>query len=114
MALRPEIPFRQAVQYRVHGDGTRITGVEADGYLYPADGVFILRPSMAADSLLAGLAIQDGHIVVGPDMATSIPGAFAAGDCIGKPYQVAKAVGEGNIAAMSADRWLEQHDGRSN
>ena len=113
-ALRPEIPFRQAVQYRVHGDGARITGLEADGYLYPADGVFILRPSMAADSLLAGLAIRDGHIVVGPDMATTIPGAFAAGDCIGKPYQVAKAVGEGNIAALSADRWLEQHDERSN
>ena len=113
-ALKPEIPFRQAVQYRIHGDGNRVTGLEADGYLYAADGVFILRPSMAADSLLPGLALREGHIAVGPDLAASVPGVFAAGDCIGKPYQVAKAVGEGNVAALSADRWLEQQTGRSN
>ncbi len=30
---------------------------------------------------------------------TNIPGIYAAGDCTGRPYQIAKAVGEGNIAA---------------
>jgi len=39
-------------------------------------------------------------------METNIPGCFAAGDCIGKPYQYIKAAGEGNIAALSAVKYL--------
>ena len=35
-------------------------------------------------------------------MKTNLPGVFAAGDCTGLPLQVAKAVGEGCIAAISA------------
>lgn len=99
---------RCAVQYRIQGDGRRVTGLEADGYLYPVDGVFLLRDSMVADSLLPGLSMNEGHIFTDPTMVTSIPGVFAAGDCVGKPYQVAKAVGDGNIAALSADRWLDR------
>ena len=41
-------------------------------------------------------------------MATSVPGVFAAGDCTGAPYQVAKAAGEGNIAGLSACKYVEQ------
>ena len=100
--------YHHAVQYRIQGDGSRVTGVEADGYLYPVDGVFLLRDSMVADSLLPGLSMQEGHILTDLTTAASIPGVFAAGDCTGKPYQVAKAVGEGNIAALSADRWLDR------
>ncbi|MDD3439678.1 MAG: thioredoxin reductase, partial [Clostridiaceae bacterium] len=37
-----------------------------------------------------------------------IKGVFACGDCTGKPYQIAKAVGEGNVAALSAVRYLEK------
>ncbi len=40
-------------------------------------------------------------------MATSIPGIFAAGDCTGKPYQLAKAAGEGNVAALSACEYIQ-------
>ena len=29
---------------------------------------------------------------------TNIDGVYAAGDCTGRPYQYAKAVGEGNVA----------------
>lgn len=35
-------------------------------------------------------------------MATSMPHVYAAGDCTGLPLQIAKAVGEGNVAAISA------------
>jgi thioredoxin reductase (NADPH) len=42
------------------------------------------------------------------DMATSVPGVFAAGDCTGKPFQLAKAVGEGNAAALSASRYTDE------
>ena len=33
---------------------------------------------------------------------------YAAGDCTGKPYQIAKAVGDGNIAALSAAQYIEE------
>ena len=36
--------------------------------------------------------------------------AFAAGDCTGIPYQIAKAVGEGNIAAHNAVKYLSAQD----
>jgi len=105
--LRDEIPFHKAQRCAVKGDGTRITAFEADGTEYPADGVFLLRAGVAADSLVPGLITNDGHISVDEAMRTSVPGVFAAGDCTGKPYQIAKAAGQGNIAALEADRWLE-------
>lgn len=100
------LEYHQAARYVIRGDDDRVTGVEADGSLYPVEGVFLLRDSVVADSLLPGLEMRDGHIGADSAMATSVDGVFAAGDCVGKPYQVAKATGEGNIAALSADRWL--------
>ena len=41
-------------------------------------------------------------IRVDRQMRTNLPGVFAAGDCTGLPLQVAKAVGEGCVAAISA------------
>ena len=41
-------------------------------------------------------------------MQTNIEGCFAAGDCVGKPYQYIKAAGEGNIATLSAASYLEK------
>lgn len=74
------------------------------------DGVFFLKQSVSADVLLRGLAMEDGHIAVGRNMATGIKGCFAAGDCTGRPYQIAKAVGEGNIAAHSAIAYLAEQN----
>ena len=50
---------------------------------------------------------RKGGIVVGEKMQTNIPGIFAAGDCTGVPYQLAKAAGDGNIAALSACDYLK-------
>ena len=50
--------------------------LEADGVEYPADCVFILRSGLAPDSLLPGLELENGHIKVGADMSTSVPGVF--------------------------------------
>jgi len=65
------------------------------------DGVFMLKESTSPAALVAGLATENGHIVVDRDMQTNLKGCYAAGDCTGRPYQYAKAVGEGNIAAFS-------------
>ena len=84
----------------------RADALVVDGTAEPADVVFILRAGFAADTLLPGLATDNGHIVVDDDCAASIPGVFAAGDCTGAPYQIPAAVGEGNRAALSVVRWL--------
>ncbi len=80
--------------------------VLGDGSELSVDGVFCLRDSISLSSLISGLETEDGHIKVGRDMSTSMSGVFAAGDCVGRPYQYAKAVGEGNIAAHSVIEYL--------
>lgn len=71
------------------------------------NAVFILKDSISPGQLVPGLNIEDGHILVDRLMKTNIPGCFAAGDCVGKPYQYIKAAGEGNIASLSAVKYLD-------
>ena len=73
------------------------------------DGIFILRNAIAPATLLPKLALEEGHIVVDRQMSTNLPGCFAAGDCTGRPYQYAKAVGEGNVAAHAILSFLESN-----
>ena len=70
------------------------------------DGVFMLRESVSPSILMGGLQVENGHVVVSRDMSTNIKGCFAAGDCTGRPYQYAKAVGEGNVAAHAVSEYL--------
>lgn len=69
-------------------------------------GVFIEREALPADRLLPGLAVADGFIRVDRAQRTNLPGVFAAGDCTGRPWQIARAVGEGQVAALSAVDFL--------
>lgn len=71
------------------------------------DGIFVLKDSIAPGELVPGLKIQDGHIEVDRLMRANLPGCFAAGDCVGKPYQYIKAAGEGVVAALSAVSYLD-------
>lgn len=73
---------------------------------YTANGVFILRDAVSAGQLVPGLETDGAHVVVDRSMKTNIKGLFACGDITGLPYQIAKAVGEGNIAALSAVSYL--------
>ena len=72
------------------------------------DGVFIFRPAVAPDSLLPGLDLDGAFIRVDRRMASNLPRVYACGDCTGHPLQIAKAVGEGNIAAISAAEDLQR------
>ncbi len=50
---------------------------------------------------------DDGFIVTDEEMATSIPGVFAAGDIRSKrSRQIINAAGEGAVAELSAERYL--------
>ena len=96
------------------GDGGKVTGVRtAKGEEIPCEGVFLLRDTLAPAQLAPGLELEGKHIKVDRHMATNLPGVFAAGDCTGEPLQLAKAVGEGQMAAHSAIQYLQQiHQGK--
>lgn len=90
----------------LEGDGGVQAVILTNGERLPVDGAFFLRDAIALNALLPKLATEDGHIAVNRAMETNLPGVFAAGDCTGRPYQYAKAVGEGNVAAHSAIEYL--------
>lgn len=85
----------------------KVEGLRINDALFEIAGVFIERPGVPMNRFLPDLAMEDGSIVVDREMHTNLPGIFAAGDCVGRPWQIAKAVGEGQIAALSAVRYLE-------
>jgi len=107
MGCRVELFTDKRAAYAIEGEGS-VTALRVGEKTYPCQAVFILRSSAAADALLEGLVMDGPHIAVDGEKKTSVPGVFAAGDCIGGPYQVAKAVGDGNVAAISAARYLEE------
>ncbi|WP_244833090.1 NAD(P)/FAD-dependent oxidoreductase [Clostridium sp. BJN0001] len=71
------------------------------------DGVFLVKDAISPKDLVPGLKMDGNHIEVNRKMETSIIGCFAAGDCTGFPYQYIKAAGEGNIASLSAVKYLD-------
>ena len=85
-------------------NGRRI--VHTDSGDYEADGIFVLREAVAPGQLVPGLATDGPHAAVNLKMETNIPGVFACGDIAGTPYQYVKSAGEGNIAALSAVKYL--------
>lgn len=104
--LKPEIPFIPGAVSEIVGEGS-VSAVRLGRDLVETDGVFILRNAIAPTALVPGLETQNGFIRVDSRMETNIPGLFAAGDCTGAPLQIAKAVGEGLIAAQAAAKYID-------
>ena len=87
----------------------KVNGIElTDGSEIAVDGVFCLRSAIAPTTLLPGLEMDGPHIAVNRLQETNFPGCFAAGDCTGRPYQITKAVGEGNVAAHQILEYLSE------
>ena len=107
--LAEDIPFIQAGKLEIRGERT-VTGVSLDGAEVPCACVFVLRASLAPTDLLPALETEGGYIKVDRAMKTNVEGVFACGDCTGAPLQVAKAVGEGHIAGLSACEYLDKQE----
>lgn len=74
-------------------------------------GVFIAVGQRPNTDLCRGLIELDeqGYIITDQDCATSVAGIFAAGDCRKKGLrQVTTAVGDGALAAVAAERFIER------
>ena len=95
----------RAVPRKIMGSTRANRLIHSDGEL-EIDGVFLLKSAISPAALVTGLETEDGHVTVARDCSTNLAGLFAAGDCTGRPYQYAKAVGEGNVAAHSAVKYL--------
>ena len=73
------------------------------------DGIFIYIGSTPNSSMVKDLVELDenGFIITDNCMKTSVPGLFAAGDVRNTSFrQLATAIGDGAIAANSAERYL--------
>lgn len=99
--VRLEKPIK-AVLGEKKVEGIRLT----DDTEIVVDGAFFLRSAVAPATILKGLEMDGAHIVVNRNAETNKAGCFAAGDCTGRPYQIAKAVGEGNVAAHAIIEYL--------
>lgn len=105
--LHPQVKFMQGSVQQITKEGDRFAVLVKDRKII-TDVLFILRDSIAPNSLIEGLETQDGYIAVNRWMETNIPGFYAAGDCTGKPLQISKAVGEGLIAAQQAAKYIDE------
>lgn len=86
--------------------GNKVTSVVlSDGRSLDVDGVFIELGGKSSADLAMDLGVMpelDDTVKVDGSCMTSVPGVFACGDITGRPWQVAKAVGEGAVAGLAA------------
>ncbi len=103
---------------RIVGD-TKVEAVEyedvVDGTLHtlPVSGVFFYVGQIPQTGFVRGLVELDeaGYIVTDGQLCAGRPGLFACGDArAGLIKQIANAVGEGALAAIQAERYLEALD----
>ncbi len=78
---------------------------------YPAQGFFLAIGHKPATEFLKAFIELDkkGYVVLKQFTQTSVEGVFAAGDCVDHRYrQAIVAAGMGCMAAMDAQKWLEE------
>ena len=100
---------------RIEGEG-KVQAVEARNVKTGAteqwntDGVFVFIGHFPNSQLFKGQLAMDpqGFLTVDRNMMTNIPGVFAAGEIMDPIFkQAISSAGQGCMAAIAAERWLE-------
>jgi thioredoxin reductase (NADPH) len=88
----------------------RVTGLHTDTDFFGVQAVFMFRATDPLNSFLPELQIRGRSVYVDDQAQTNVEGVFAGGDCTGQPWQVNRAAGQGQKAALSAIRYLAKRD----
>jgi thioredoxin reductase (NADPH) len=92
---------------QINGDRVVDSLQLANGERLETEGIFIELGSKGALELATQIGVlldteSFKYITTNRKQETNIAGIYAAGDIVGPPYQMAKAVGEGCVAGMEA------------
>lgn len=100
--IPPEFTVEKSRVERIDGDGKVERIVFESGRDIPVDGIFVALGTASGVDLArkTGAALQSNRLYVDGNGMTTVPGLFAAGDCLGGILQVAVAVGEGAHAGL--------------
>ena len=89
----------------------KVTGIKlSDASMLAVDGVFIELGARSSSDLAMDIDLipnTDGTINVDERCKTSVSGVYACGDVTGRPWQIAKAVGQGAVAGMNATSYIK-------
>jgi thioredoxin reductase (NADPH) len=91
-----------------HRDG-RLEAVSVQDERMPLDALFATRGDVYHTDLAVGLGAEEdeeGQLIVGGDMRTTVPGLYAAGCVTPANCQMIVAAGQGAAAAQAIDRDL--------
>jgi len=93
---------------RIQGDIVVQSVIFKDDSELKIDGLFIAYGVAGSSefALKLGVLMENNRIIVNENMETNLPGLFAAGDCIGGIYQIAKAVYDGSRAGMASSKYV--------
>ncbi len=109
--LKSGVEWVKAKAEEVVGEN-QVEGLKlSDGSTLQVKGVFFEEGAKGTLELATALGVMLDpenmtYIQVDRRQATNVPGVFAAGDVTGPPFQIAKAVGEGCVAALSAADYI--------
>ncbi len=108
--------WRRSRLASIEGNDAGVTGVkvkikgEDEPKPLEVEGVFVYQNGSKPITDFIGDQVEinpDGGVKVDDDMSTSVPGVWAIGDIRNTPYkQAVVAAGDGCIAAMAIDRYL--------
>lgn len=96
-------------KWNTKSDGTLDSCVLSDGSTIKCDACFLAIGHKPSTEFLKGTVTLDknGYILCEERTMTSVPGIFAAGDCVDKIYrQAITASADGARAALDAEEWL--------
>jgi len=100
-----------AVEAATENGTERVSGVMTeDGTFTPVNGLFVALGIAGSVDLARkiGAAVDNNRIVTDAEMATNVPGLYAAGDCNGGLLQVVKAAYEGAVAGLAGAKYVRK------